>query len=297
MSIYSIKDLEKLSGIKAHTIRIWEQRYKLIKPNRTHLNIRYYDESELKRLLDIALLNKNGYKISKIATFCEHCINHILSSLTVDENNTTRFDELTLVMVTMNEEKFHRVVDAKIKESGFTRTLADLILPFLEKLNFLRLAGTINTAHENFIINLIRHKTIVVTDKIHKKKQAIPKFLLYLPEGEKNDLLLLLMQYLLRSGGFRTFFLGKDMNLEDVTLAYQTIKPDFVFTILSENFTGKPIGIYIDELLKLCPQAKLLLSGYQTNFLQESSRSRIRLLNSLDDAIHFIEEIKKINIQ
>lgn len=297
MNSYSIKDLEKLSGIKAHTIRIWEQRYKLIKPNRTQSNVRYYDETQLKRLLDIAFLNKHGYKISKIAGFCDHCINHVLSTLSVDENDIPQPDDLMVIMVTMNEDKFHRIIDAKIREIGFTRTMTGEIMPFLDKLNFLRLTGKINNAHENFIINLIRHKIVSVTDRLRKKKLEKPKFLLYLPEGETHDLLLLFVQYLIRSRGYRTYFLGDKTSLNDVILACKTIKPEFIYTILSEKFSGTSVNNYADELLKHCPHSTLLLSGYQTSFLNGQNKLRIKLLNTAAETTAFFESLNKINNQ
>jgi len=296
VSKYSIKDLERLSGIKAHTIRIWEQRYRLIKPHRTHSNIRYYDESELKRLLDIALLNKNGYKISKIATFCEHCISHLLSGIATNESDIGQHDELMIIMVTMDEEKFHSTIDSKIKENGFIHVLEYMIVPFLEKINFIRLTGTINTVHENFIINLIRQKIVAATDKIKRKQSGKPGFLLFLPEGESHELILLIMQFLLRSKAYKTYYLGQNTSLYDVEQAYKLVKPDYIYTILSERFTGQPIGSYIDELNRCCPQSVLLLSGYQLNVLNIPSGNKFKTLNSFAEAISFLDELSKNSI-
>ena len=153
MGIYSIKDLEKLSGIKAHTIRIWEQRYNLIKPKRTQTNIRYYDDEELRKLLNVALLNKNGYKISHIANFSPANMNQIVSDLSATDPKSSHSDNLTIAMINMDEGKFHQIIDSKIKTLGFEQMMMDVIFPFLDKLYLLWLTGSINSAHENFISN------------------------------------------------------------------------------------------------------------------------------------------------
>ena len=138
MSNYSIKDLEKYTGVKAHTIRIWEQRYNLLEPHRTETNIRYYDDNDLKTLLNIALLNKNGYKISKIAKMSVDEIVHKVADISeVNFENATQLDALTISMIEMDEYKFDRIISTNIEQIGFERTMLEIINPFLEKLSLL----------------------------------------------------------------------------------------------------------------------------------------------------------------
>ena len=165
MAVYSIKDLEKLCGIKAHTIRIWEQRYGLIKPKRTKTNIRYYMDADLKLLLNIALLNRNGTKISKIASMSEMEIAEKVATISeIDFEGGAQLDALTLSMIEMDEVKFDRILTTNIRQLGFEKTMLEVIYPFLDKLSLLWLTGSINPAQENFISNLIRQKIIVAID-------------------------------------------------------------------------------------------------------------------------------------
>jgi DNA-binding transcriptional MerR regulator len=297
LSIYSIKDLEKLSGIKAHTIRIWEQRYKLISPNRTQTNIRYYDDKELRKLLNVALLNKNGYKISKIASFSSDNINELVTELSASDPKASHSDNLTIAMINMDESKFHQIIDSKIKTIGFEQMMMEVIFPFLDKLYFLWLTGSINSAHENFISNLIRQKIIVAIDKVKKNVDSKLKFMLYLPEGEQHELSLLFMYYLIRSRGYKVYYLGQNISLQDVSYTYLSHKPDYVYTMISETFTKKPVGIYVDELSKNCPQSVLLLAGYQIAAQAITSKNKIKVLNTLPDTIAFLDHLGENNAE
>lgn len=293
MGVYSIKDLEKLSGIKAHTIRIWEQRYKLIDPKRTQTNIRYYDDEQLRKLLNIALLNKNGYKISHIANLSTENMGQLVAELSSTDAKSSHTDNLTIAMINMDEVKFHQIIDTKIKVLGFEQMMLDVIFPFLDKLYLLWLTGSINSAHENFISNLIRQKIIVAIDKVKKNIDKHVKFMLYLPEGEQHELSLLFMYYLIRSRGFMVYYLGQNISIDDVRYTYKHHKPDFIYTMISETFTKKPVNIYIDELAKNCPQATLLLAGYQIAAQGISSKSKVKVLNTLPDTINFLDKLSE----
>jgi DNA-binding transcriptional MerR regulator len=149
VAIYSIKDLEKLSGIKAHTIRVWEQRYDIINPERTPTNIRYYKDEDLKFLLNIALLNKNGIKISKIAKMSKSEIAEKVAAISeINFEYGTQLDALTISMIEMDEYKFDRIISTNIQQIGFERTMLEVIHPFLDKLGVLWLTGSINPVQE-----------------------------------------------------------------------------------------------------------------------------------------------------
>ena len=182
MTIYSINDLEKLSGIKAHTLRIWEQRYGIIAPQRTPTNIRYYTDVQLRRLLNISLLNKHGYKISRIANMSDNEINSSVAQISArDSTIETHIDTLAMAMIEMDESKFEQIVGASILDIGFEHTMLYVIFPFLDKINLLYLAGSIKPAQEHFITGLIRQKIIVAIEHIPLRAQdAAPKFLIFL---------------------------------------------------------------------------------------------------------------------
>lgn len=201
MAVYSIKDLEKLSGIKAHTLRIWEQRYGLITPQRTDTNIRYYEDDDLKYVLNVALLNKSGIKISKIASMSPQEVEEQVSKISnLDVREDAQIDALTLAMMEMDEYKFDRIVTFNTRRIGFERTMLEVIYPFLDRLSVLWLTGSIDPVQENFISFLIRQKVIAAIDREPLVQGGnANKFMLYLPEGEKQELSLLFMHYLLKA--------------------------------------------------------------------------------------------------
>lgn len=295
MAIYSIRDLEKLSGVKAHTIRIWEQRYGVIAPKRTNTNIRYYQDEDLKFLLNVALLNKNGFKISKIAKMSRREVAERVAAIAeINFDFGTQLDALTISMIEMDEQKFDRIISTNIHQLGFERTMLEVIYPFLDKLGVLWLTGSINPVQENFISYLIRQKIIVAIDKepIAQSRQT-RKFIIYLPEGEKQELTLLFIHYILKSRRNQVLYLGQDISLTDLRDAYKIHKPDFIFTMISETFAKEPVQRYVDKLAEAFPECQILLSGYQVVAQKVNTGHNTRILRSLDHALEFLESLKE----
>lgn len=290
MAVYSIKDLEKLSGIKAHTIRIWEQRYKLLHPQRTKTNIRYYQDDDLKLLLNVALLNRNGIKISKIAKMSHREMGEKVAAISeINFEYGTQLDALTLSMIEMDENKFNRIVDTNIKQLGFERTMLEIIYPFLEKLGVLWLTGSINPVQENFISYLIRQKIIcAINDTPLVSKEQTDIYIIYLPEGERQELTLLFMHYLLKSHGKFVLYLGLDVNLGDLKDALSIHQADYIFTMITETFAKEPVQQYADRIAHAFPEATILLSGYQVVAQNVTPAPNVKILKSLDQALTFI---------
>lgn len=296
MAVYSIRDLEKLSGIKAHTIRIWEQRYGVIAPKRTNTNIRYYLDEDLKFLLNVSLLNKNGFKISKIAKMSRREVAEKVASIAdINFEHSTQLDALTISMIEMDEQKFDRIISTNIQQLGFERTMLEVIYPFLDKLGVLWLTGSINPVQENFISYLIRQKIIVAinNEPVASGRQA-KKFILYLPEGEKQELTLLFMHYILKSRRNQVLYLGQDISLVDLRDACKIHQPDFIFTMISETFTTEPVQRYVDKLGEKFPDCQVLLSGYQVVAQRVNTPHNVRILHSLDHALDFLEDLKEV---
>lgn len=291
MAIYSINDLEKLSGIKAHTLRIWEQRYGLITPKRTPTNIRYYDDEDLKFILNIALLNRNGIKISKIAQMSKSGITEKVSELSDFRfEEGAQLDALTLSMIEMDEYKFERIISNNIQQLGFERTMLEVIYPFLDKLSLLWLTGSINPIQESFISNLIRQKLIVAIDRLPLSAgRPVQKLLLYLPEGERQELTVLFMHYLAKARGYHVIYLGLDVSLTDLRDAARVVKPDFIFTMITETFGKEPVQRYVDKLADAFPKSQVLLSGYQVIAQNVLPPSNTVILNSLEQTLEFLE--------
>lgn len=296
MAIYSIKDLEKLSGIKAHTLRIWEQRYAIIIPKRTKTNIRYYTDEDLRAILNVTVLNKNGFKISKIAAMNAEERSLKVAALSEKSfEHDTQLDALTISMIEMDEYKFDRIINANIQQLGFERTMLEVIHPFLDKLGLLWLTGSIHPVQENFMSYLIRQKIIVAIDNLPiTLGRSTKKFLLYLPEGENQELSLLFMHYLLRSRNFQVIYIGQNMSIDDLRDVYQIHKPDFIYTIISETFTRQSIDKYLDQLAYHFKESKILVSGYQAITQKFTPNFNTSILKSLDETIVFLEEQKKM---
>lgn len=292
MAVYSISDLEKLCGIKAHTLRIWEQRYGIIKPQRTDTNIRYYEDKDLKFLLNVALLNKNGIKISKIAKLSEAEIREKVAAISeINFEHGTQLDALTLSMIEMDEYKFHRIISTNIRQLGFETTMLDVIYPFLDKLGVLWMTGSISPVQEHFMSYLIRQKLIVAIDnEAFPRGNNIKKFLIYLPEGETQELTLLFMHYLLKSRNHQVIYLGQKIALNDLIDAYKIHQPDYIFTMISETYTNQSLDNYLNVLLNHFEHSHLLASGYQVAVQNIQSTDRMTVLQSLDQTLDFLNK-------
>jgi DNA-binding transcriptional MerR regulator len=290
LAIYSINDLETLSGIKAHTIRIWEQRYGILVPQRTSSNIRYYQDDDLKMLLNVALLNKHGIKISKIAKMPRHeIVEKVANVAEISYADGTQPDALTISMMEMDEGKFDRIVSANITQIGFERTMLEVIYPFLEKLSLLWLTGSVTPVQEHFISYLIRQKLInAINDTPLTSDKAAKRMMLYLPQGEKQELSLLFMYYMLKKRGFHVLYLGMDITVPDLEDAHAIKPAHFIFTLITETFSREPVQHYVNRLAEAFPHTQILLSGYQVVAQDVTPPANVAVLRSLDHLLEFL---------
>ena len=265
MASYSIKELENLSGIKAHTIRIWEKRYGILKPDRTDTNIRFYSDKELKRLLNIVILNRFGIKISKIAKLTDSQMIEKVVDISADSSSAaSSIENLVIAMVEMDEFKFDRIMSRYIINEGFENAIIKVIFPFFEQIGLLWQTGSINPAHEHFVSNLFRQKLMVAIDNIMvTDNQNADKFILFLPEGEYHELALLFYNYLIKKSGKLVYYLGSSIPIEDVIETGKMVNPDFLF--LSITLTLNKIGVskYLKNLSEAFPFQKIFVTGLQ----------------------------------
>ncbi len=293
MAIYSIRDLEKLTGIKAHTIRVWEQRYGLIEPARTDTNIRYYTDENLRHLFNVALLNRYGHKISHLAKMEPEEVALRVSEISQNSSShNAQIDALTLAMIDLNEVTFDRIFGTHCHEHGFERTMLELIYPFLDKLSLLWLTNSISVAHERFISNLIRRKIMCAIDQEplapHRESST---FLLYTAEGESQELMLLFMHYLLRKRGLHVLYLGVSTHVKDLVDASQTFHPDYVFTIVQEPLSRQSIQTYVESIAKSLPDSRLLLTGAQLFINPVKLPENAQVLGGLQDTLQFLDDL------
>jgi MerR family transcriptional regulator, light-induced transcriptional regulator len=289
MSFFTIKDLENLSGIKAHTIRIWEQRYDFLKPKRTKTNIRYYDNEELKRVLNVALLNKYGYKVSHINRMSENEIHNRVLSLNSTEALQERYiAHLIQCMINLDTEGIDELLNQYILNRGIEKTITHLVFPFLERIGILWSTNHINPAQEHLITNIIRQKLIVGIENIVFRPRTDYGVLLFLPEGEYHELGLLYMQFLLKAKGVHTYYLGANVPLNDAEYVFQQKNIQYLFlhlTSLPNNFN---LDNYIRQLSLLFRNAAVLVSGQPIQGYEKNVSDNIRLKKSLREVMDFI---------
>lgn len=291
MNSFTIKDLENLSGIKAHTIRIWEQRYSFLKPLRTDTNIRYYNNEELKRLLNVALLNKYGFKISHIDKMGDTEIGEkILSLNQVQAQQERIMNELVQQMVDLDMGKFEALLNSYIVTRGIEKTITQIIFPFMEKIGILWLTNHINPAQEHLVSNIIRQKLIVGIENITCSSKADKSVLLFLPEGEYHELGLLFMHYLLKGRGVNVIYLGSSIPLNDVELVAKLTKPDYLYCHLTTVGHKFNFDRFITTAAKKFAEIPLIISGLLTHTYEKKIHPPINFKKSYAEVMEFVSD-------
>jgi len=291
MGNYSIKDLEKLSGIKAHTIRIWEKRYQLITPERTCTNIRLYSDNDLKRILNISILNRHGLKISHIANLSEAELRDkivLLSQNTLLKDD--QIENLVVAMIDLDEQRFEKHLSASILKIGFEETFHRVVYPLLDKVGMLWQSGTINPAHEHFLTNLIRQKLIVAIDGVMQPQSPTKKvFVLFLPEGELHEIGLLYYYYLIKKKGHKVLYLGSSVPLSDVAEIIRSLSPDILVSFFVANLDNKRYSEYL-KVFGEFPVQKIYLSGMRARNSNEQLPDNVTVISSPPEFNQMLQE-------
>lgn len=292
MNSFTIKDLENLSGIKAHTIRIWEQRYHFLKPQRTTTNIRYYSNEELKTLLDIALLNKYGFKISHIAKMNAEEI--AAKSNSLNDIHAIRERTVNLLvqhMVDLDMVGFENLLSSYIDSKGTELAVIQVIYPFLEKIGLLWYSGHMNAAQEHLVTNIIRQKLIVGIEHTISHKKIEKTVLLFLPEGEHHELGLLFMYFILKSRGATTIYLGPNVPLPDVEHVVNDKKPDLVFLHLIATSTSFNFDKFLAGVQQRLRHIDTIIAGEITQSYKKSVPPFIQFKKSLAEAMEYVSSL------
>ncbi|HEX6193724.1 MAG TPA: MerR family transcriptional regulator [Chitinophagaceae bacterium] len=292
MNAFTIKDLENLSGIKAHTIRIWEQRYNFLKPQRTTTNIRYYSNEELKTLLNIALLNKYGFKISHIGRMQPDEIKDRILVLGDARAIQERIvNEMVKEMIDLDMEKFEQILSEYIQSKGIERTVTQIIFPFLEKIGILWQTGHINAAQEHLVSNIIRQKLIVGIEATNSPVCLDKTFLLFLPEGEHHELGLLFMYFILKSRGAKTIYLGANVPFVDVEHVVKLKKPDFAFLHLTGTAASFNLEKFLRQLQQKVPGITTIISGQLIQHYKKKVPPCVQFKRSLSEVMEYLSSI------
>lgn len=289
-STFSIKDLENISGIKAHTIRIWEKRYRLLSPQRTDTNIRRYSLSSLQKLLNITLLYNHGFKISKIASLDQEEIPIMVREIALKSNSEqVAINALKLSMVNFDSVLFDATYEEIILQNDFGFVFINVFMPLMNELGILWQTNAISPSHEHFIINLIKQKIHIQTEFLQKEympQQNSKVFVLFLPEDEIHELGVLFLNYYILNHGYKTIFLGQSLQTESLETLL-SFSSDLCFvTYLTVEPNKEIIDDYLadfDNKLLKGNNAELVILGPQQIHVNTSNLSRnIHLFRTVD---------------
>ncbi len=270
MNVFTIKDLELLTNIKAHTIRIWEQRYSFLKPKRTATNIRYYDAEELKSVLNVSLLNQYGLKISDINRMDQSAVHEHLRSLKSPEAQQDKtLNQLIMLMVDLQIDGFESAIDQYTQRHGIHITISDLILPFTERIAMFWLNENDNKAQQQLISNVLRQKFLYAINNLEGQVTKDKTILLFLPEDEHYELGLLYLAYLVKRSGMNAIYLGADLPLSDLLSIGKFKSPNCVLTHL--NSRNPSFEKFLPKYQQQLANIPLLVATHSTHSIFKKS--------------------------
>lgn len=297
MATYTIKDIEKMSGIKAHTIRVWERRYGMVIPKRTDTNIRYYSDDDLRSILNISILNKNGVKISKIAKLDDHQIAEKVTSLLDNSQEQSHIiDAMLLSMVEINESALDSIINKAWEEFGFEKMVETIIFPLLERIGMLWQTNAIVPAQEHFLTNILRHKFILaIENKMTPKKGEDNKMIFFLPEGEIHEFGLLFYSYIARTKGYEVVYLGTSIPLQDLMQVQKVTQAKAFFSAFVMAIDKKELEDMFIDLRQTYPNIPFYITGLQIKELNPTLPSNFFVVSSASNFKKYLNELDQTN--
>ncbi|WP_235893240.1 MerR family transcriptional regulator [Flavobacterium franklandianum] len=290
-TVFSIKDLENLSGIKAHTIRIWEKRYNVLQPMRSDTNIRNYDLQSLQKLLNVVLLNDYGYKISRIAEHSTEKIELLVREI-ISEKSTKNhaINAFKMAMINFDQALFFNTYNRLLSEKSFRDVFYEIVIPLMQEIGLLWQAGTITPAQEHFITFLIKQKLLLNTEKLQilEPTKTDKVYVLYLPENEIHELGLMYLNYEILLNGYKTIYLGESVpieSLKDMKKYFDTI---VYVSYLTVEPTKDAINNYIEEITTniIDSNSRVCFLGRMIEFIDTNNISdKISVYNSISDLV------------
>lgn len=283
MQKFTIRDIENLTGIKAHTLRIWEQRYDFFTAQRKESHHRIYSNNDLKKLLRIAYLYHSGWKVSKIASLNEQNILDTVKA--IEHAGSQQLSVLTLLHAAadFDELKFKQVLDDLIKSNGLEKTILNVCYPYLQKVGLLWMTNNVVPAQEHFSSYIIQHRIIAETDCL-PPSNAADKIILFSPDGEHHELPLLFINYALRKQQWRTVFFGCNVGWKKIKNVIEVDEIKIIYIHIITFLSRFEVDEYLEELCKAFPQKKVVVSGAA---VQGTQRNFVNLqVLKTDEAIH-----------
>ncbi|TCD10442.1 MerR family transcriptional regulator [Pedobacter frigidisoli] len=295
---YSISDLEQLSGIQSHTIRIWEQRYNALKPMRSDGNTRLYDDNQLVRLLNIVSLNQAGLKISKICKLSDQAVNELIDqhygSSSESEQNEFYISQLIKYGIAFNEFSFSTLMDEAILKLGMINSYRLIIYPLLVRLGFMWRKDDICPAHEHFLSNIIRQKFFAAINSIPLQVDAEKTWLLFLPEDEDHDIGLLFANYMLRINKQKVIFLGSKVPTDSIAKILKNVAIDHALLFMTKLRLKNAAQNYIDQLSEICSSTQIHLAGNSQVIDKLENIDHINWFKSLDEFENSIQKSQSL---
>ncbi|MGB5244509.1 MAG: MerR family transcriptional regulator [Lutimonas sp.] len=283
---YSIAEAERLTGIKAHTLRIWEKRYDFLAPERTDTNIRYFNDDQLRKLINVSILLKNNHRISAIAKMDDEVINQIVTSILTSED--TGKDEiikaLVMSMLKLDEVEFNNIFNRQILKQGLVNTILHIIYPFLDQVGVLWGTNKVLPAQEHFTSNLIRQKIISAFESLPQPAADAPKIVLFLLEDENHEIALLLGAFIAKDLGWKVYYLGQNVPSEDIGVLVDYLNPRLLMTMFIIPRAKKRDDCFCEMLVE--KNMTLLYGGNPKSFPCTNKSENFVAIQSPD---HFIE--------
>lgn len=290
MHQFSIKDIENLCGIKAHTLRAWEQRHQLCVAKRKGSQHRIYDDEDLKELLRVSFLYHNGYKVSEIAGLSNAEIDKLVEESVVTHNNEENYiHQLIEASLDFDKERFEKIINCLVLRIGIEKCIKNIFYPFLHRIGLLWMTNHAIPAQEHFASHIIRKKILVATDGIETSDKDKPVILVFAPTGEFHEIPLLTVNYFLKKYGSRTVYMGVDVALETLNYYLQNKPVQFVYTHVITCLNARELEDYLLSLRQLFP-GKMILSGPACKHM-ESRLTDIKMIHSPDEMIAFAKMI------
>ena len=293
MSKYTMNQIVTLTGIKAHTLRKWETRYSFLEPERTATNIRFYSDSQLKKLLNIGVLTRHGYRISKIDKMSENEIHDTIANQLTEGDNENEISAMILSMIELDESKFDDLLKSLIIRKGLLATTTEIIYPFLNQVGVLWGINRVLPAQEHFISSLIKKKMFATIDLLPDPQKDAPSILMFLTEEEYHEMGLLLAYYIARELGFRVYYLGANVPTENIKQVIDTVNPNAMLTMFvapSEHSVEAKVQAIIDQ-----GDTTFFVSGNPNNMGSLLNDKRIIYLSHPNNLIEELKKIKESN--
>ena len=292
MNHFSIRDIENLCGIKAHTLRIWEQRYRLCVAKRKESLHRIYDNDDLKELLRVSFLYHNGHKISRIAELSHEEIQQLIQKSCSQENNHEVFvHQLIEAGLDFDKEKFEKIINCVVLRLGLEKSITDILFPFLDRIGLLWLTKNVIPAQEHFTSHIIRKKIILATDGLEVNKSD-DNILVFTPEGEHHEIPLLAANYFLRKNNNYTTYFGINVSSESI-LYYTKYHPaTCLYTHVITHLDNCGLETYVCSLCHDFPDKQIVISGPAAKCIRRRPVN-LQILHSLEEMMAFAKHRKE----